>query len=116
MAVKHIKKYFDQICDQYHDMLNEIRDFEEEAKKGLMEPERLEKIKESIRPLMDNYERWSYMMFLLNQPTRKQKQKAYELRNKKLLDSIKSKNKIDAILDENKDVIVKVSDIKEAKD
>ena len=101
MAVKHIKEYYNQICNQYLDMLKEIKDFEEESKKGLIEPERLDKIKEDIEPMKNNYERWSYMMFLLNKPSRKSKHKKYEEQNKKFLKSIKDSNKIDAVLEEN---------------
>ena len=32
MAIKHIKEYYQQICDQYMQMLAEIKDFEEEAR------------------------------------------------------------------------------------
>lgn len=109
MALKDIHNYYNQICKQYSDMLNEIRDFEEEARKGLIEPERLDKIKEDIAPLKDNYERWSYMMFLLNKPSRKSKYKKYEQQNKKLLQSIQDKNKMDAILKENNASIHKVN-------
>lgn len=105
MAVKHIKEYFDQICDQYHEMLEEIRDFEEEAKQGLIEPERLDLIKQQIEPLKNNYERWSYMMYLLNKPVRKQKEKAYQQRNAKFLKMIQGKNTIQGVLEENKDTI-----------
>ena len=101
MAIKHVVKYYNEICDQYKQMLDEIRDFEEEATKGLIEPERLDKIKEDIKPMKDNYERWSYMMFLLNLPTRKEKQKRYERQNKKFLKAISNTNKIDAIIEEN---------------
>ena len=54
MAVRHVKEYYNKVCDQYHDMLNEIRDFEEEAKKGLIEPERLDEIKKNIQPLINS--------------------------------------------------------------
>ena len=83
MAYKHIKEYYDKICEQYLEMKDEIRDFEIEAQNNIMEPERLDMIKEQIKPLMDNYERWSYMMYLLNLPVKKSKQKSYQERNKK---------------------------------
>ena len=101
MAIKHIINYYNEICDQYKQMLDEIRDFEEEATKGLIEPERLDKIKEDIKPMKDNYERWSYMMYLLNLPTRKEKQKRYEQQNKKFLKAISDTNKVDATIEEN---------------
>ena len=60
MAVRHIKEYFEQVAEQYHEMLEEIRDFEKEAEKGLIEPERLDAIKETIKPLMNNYQTLSW--------------------------------------------------------
>lgn len=105
MAVKHIKEAFDQIASQYSEMLDEIRDFEEEASKGLIEPERLDQIKESIKPLMANYERWSYIMFLLNKPVKKTKEKKYLSQNKKFIASLNKNNSIESSIEENKQVI-----------
>ena len=101
MSVKAVKKYYEQICDQYCEMLQDIRDFEEEAAKGLIEPERVDRLKEQIAPIKQNYERWSYMMFLLNQPQRKSKQKRYEDQNRRLLRSLDKKNSIEATIKEN---------------
>ena len=105
MAVRHIKDYFEEVAQQYHDMLEEIRDFEKEAEQGLIEPERLDTIKESIQPLMNNYQMLSYIMFLLNKPNRKRKEKDYERRNKKLLSTIKMKNTKQGVIQQNKDVL-----------
>lgn len=105
MSVKDFKKYYNEICDQYLEMKSELKDFEQECAKGLFEPERLDTIKETIRPLMDNYERVSYIMFLLNQPTRKEKIKKYEQQNKKLLSNLKQSNSLEAVKEENKQVI-----------
>ena len=68
MSKKAVDKYFEQICEQYHEMLENIHDLEKECANGIVEPERVERLKSQIEPLKQNYERWSYMMFLLNQP------------------------------------------------
>ena len=111
MAVRHIKEYFEQVEDQYHEMLEEIRDFEKEAEKGLIQPERLDAIKETIKPLMNNYQTLSWIMFLLNKPNRKQKEKGYEQRNKKLLKSLNPKFSKEGILKENEATIQNLKDI-----
>ena len=108
MAYKHIKEYYDKICEQYLEMKDEIRDFEIEAQNNIMEPERLDMIKEQIKPLMDNYERWSYMMYLLNLPVKKSKQKAYQERNKKFISNLNKNNSLQSVLEENKQVINKM--------
>lgn len=101
MSVKAVKEYYDQICDQYCEMLQDIKDFEQEAAEGLIEPERVERLKEQIAPIKQNYERWSYMMFLLNQPQRKSKHKRYEHQNRRLLASLDKKNSIESTIQEN---------------
>lgn len=108
MAYKHIKEYYDKICEQYLEMKDEIRDFEIEAQNNIMEPERLDMIKEQIKPLMDNYERWSYMMYLLNLPVKKSKQKSYQERNKKFINNLNKNNSLQSVLEENKQVINKM--------
>ena len=108
MAYKHIKEYYDKICEQYLEMKDEIRDFEIEAQNNIMEPERLDMIKEQIKPLMDNYERWSYMMYLLNLPVKKRKQKSYQERNKKFINNLNKNNSLQSVLEENKQVINKM--------
>lgn len=108
MAYKHIKEYYDKICEQYLEMKDEIRDFEIEAQNNIMEPERLDMIKEQIKPLMDNYERWSYMMYLLNLPVKKSKQKSYQERNKKFISNLNKNNSLQSVLEENKQVINKM--------
>lgn len=105
MSVKAVKKYYDQICDQYHEMLENIRDLEEEAAKGMVEPERIDRLKDQIAPIKQNYERWSYMMFLLNQPTRKEKQPGYANRNKKFLNNLSENNSLKAVLNENEEAL-----------
>lgn len=111
MAVRHIKAYFEEVAQQYHDMLEEIRDFEKEAEKGLIEPERLDTIKESIQPLMNNYQMISYIMFLLNKPNRARKEKDYIRRNKKLLATIKHENTKQGIMEQNQEVIKNLQNI-----
>ncbi len=92
MSVKALEDEFQKVYEQYHEMRQDIVDIEKEVEQGLVEPEFIEKLKQQIAPIKDNFEYWSYIMFLLHQPQRKEKQKAYQRRNKKLLDSIQDKN------------------------
>ena len=45
MAVKHVKEYYDQVCNQYIEMNQEIREFQKEVEEGLIEPERIDNLK-----------------------------------------------------------------------
>ncbi len=105
MAVKHVKEYYNQICEQYSEMLENIRDLEKEAIEGIVEPERIERLKSQVQPIKQNYERWSYMMFLLNKPARKKKHEEYKRRNQKLLSSLSLSNSPQAVFDENKEAL-----------
>ena len=110
MSVKAVRDYYNQICDQYFEMVQDIRDFEQEAAKGLIEPERVERLKAQIEPIKNNYERWAYMMFLLNQPQRKAKQKRYQEQNKKLLEKLDKSNSLEAVLAENEEARKHIGD------
>ena len=102
MSVKHIKSYYEQICDQYKEMIENLHSIEQEAEVGLIEPERVERLKDQIDPIKKNYERWSYMMFLLNQPNRKNKRRAYQKQNQKLLNLLSASNSPESVLEENR--------------
>lgn len=101
MSLKHVNKYYKQICEQYEEMINDIKDVEKEAERGLIEPERIERLKEQVAPIKHNYERWTYMMFLLHQPNRKEKIKKYQRQNAKLISQLSKENSLEAVIEEN---------------
>lgn len=78
MSKKHFDEYFNQVVSDYKEMLDTIKDLEEECNKGLVHPDKVEQMKELIKPLKNNYMTLSWVMYLLNQPNRKQKKKKYE--------------------------------------
>ena len=104
MAKKHVDEYFNKISLQYIDMINELKDMEKEASNGLIDPDRLDEMKKSIEPLKANFMRISYIMYLLNLPNRREKQKKYEREKKKVLDNLKG-HTLDDLMDENKKII-----------
>lgn len=85
MAKKDVDKYFNQICQDYRDLLNTLKDMEIEVSKGLLDPDKLVQMKEYIEPIKINWQRISYIMFLLNKPAKNKKQERYNNQNKKLL-------------------------------
>ena len=86
-------------------MLSELRDFEKLAQENMFSPERLDQIKETIKPLKDNYERWSYMMFLLNKPNRNSRVKKWQKQNEKLMKNLNTKNSVESVIEENNNVL-----------
>ena len=110
MSVKAVKRYYNQICDQYREMLENIKDLEKEAAEGIIEPERVDRLREQIAPIKQNYERWSYMMFLLNEPNRKQKKANYARRSNKILRELDSSNSLENVLAENEEALKHVGE------
>lgn len=102
MAYKDVKEYYNKISAQYESLVDELKDFTEEAENGLVAPEILEQAKKTIEPLKQNYERWSYMMYLWKMPNRKDKKEKYKKQQK--LD-ISDENSIEAVLKENDDAL-----------
>lgn len=102
MSVKHFKKYYNEVCNQYMEMIDDLKEFEQMASNNIIEPERLESIKQEMIPLKSNYQTLSYISYLLNLPNKKDKQKKYERVNKHLLKISKGKQEKDIINENNK--------------
>lgn len=110
MAIRAVEDYYKQICEQYKEMLENLKDFEKEVQDGVVEPERLERLQEQVAPIKQNYERWTYMMFLLHQPNRKSKQHKYKNQNKKLLAQLDNSNSLEAVIEENTEAMKHVGE------
>jgi hypothetical protein len=111
MAVKHIKEYYEQVCEQYVQMNEELRDFQKEVENGLVEPERIENLKKMIEPLKNNYMTLSWIMYLLNQPNRDSKERAYQKRNKRFIESLDKNFNKESIMKQNEDVIKSIGEV-----
>lgn len=77
MSVKHIKKEYERICADYHEMLESIHELEELVSEKAISPERIDELKAPLETMKANYMRWSYVMHLLNMPNKKQKLDRY---------------------------------------
>ena len=108
MSVKAVNEAYNQICEQYAEMLENIKDLEKEASEGIVEPERVENLREQIEPIKRNYERWTYMMYLLHQPERKSKHARYASQNRALLKKLNSQNSIEVTIKENREALDKM--------
>ena len=108
MSKKAVDQYYKEITDQYHEMLNDIKDIEADVLEGMSSPELLETLKKNIAPIKQNWERWTYMMFLLNKPNRKTKESRYKQANKKLLANLDEVKSIESTLNENKQALERI--------
>lgn len=78
-------QYYDTVCKQYSEFVEEIKDFEECVANGVVAPETIDNVKTMLEPLKQNWQMMNYIVFLLNKPNRKSKQKVYANQNKKLI-------------------------------
>lgn len=90
MSKKDFDREFLQIEAQYLDMIQELKDMENEMKNDLVAPETYDQMKKMIEPILVNYNTWNYIKFILNKPVKKEKEKKYQNQNKKLLDHVKT--------------------------
>lgn len=112
MSKEHVDAYYKEVCQNYIEMNEAIKDMEDECNKGLVDPDKLEEMKKMVEPLKNNYMTLSYIMFLFNKPKRKKKEKKYIQQNKKLLNNIPEKNTKEGIIQENKQVISSIKNLK----
>ena len=113
MSKRHLDEYFNKIVTDYKEMLDTIKELEEECNKGLVHPDKLEQIKEAVKPLKENYMTLSWVMFLLNKPNRKNKSKRYEESEKNKMKKIdpKKERSPESVFKENKETIENIKNI-----
>lgn len=102
MAKSHIIKYYLEVEYQYLEMLDTLKELKELVKEGKIDVEAYEKEAANVEKLKENYERISYIMFLLNQPRRTSKK--LDTDTLRWYNELKNHSK-EAIIDENKDVL-----------
>ena len=105
MARRHVQEYYEQICDQYHEMLENIHELEQDMENEIVEPEYIDKLKQQIQPVKDTYMTISWIMYLLNQPNKKEKERPYQKRMKKYLSSLDTSKSTENTIINNKKVI-----------
>lgn len=105
MSVKRLEQEYIQIAEQYHEMLENLKDMEKEFNDGLIPPEFLDNLKKQIEPIKNNYEQWSYIMFILHEPQRKAKRDKYRETIAAKLKDLDIKNSPKARLEAGKEAL-----------
>jgi len=106
MAKKHVMSYYKQIQDLYFEMLEDVKDFDEALKGGYVTEEQVEQSQMMLDKTKDHYERLSYIILLLNQPTRDKKLNRHKSQNKKLYNYFENTSQ-DRVLSEIQDDLKK---------
>lgn len=102
MSVKDVREYYNKISDDYHELVLTLKELEEEYNNNLVSPESLENLKKQIEPIKTNFRTISYIIYLLNQPTKREKKGRYRNQNKALLQNSRS---LEEVREENKTII-----------
>ena len=102
MAVKDVREYYYNLLMQKIEMKQDLADFEQAFKDGQVTEDKLANVKETIDAIEQNFNRVSYIMYLLELPNRPSKQQKARKRNKKLEAAFKDrKADYEAIKEEN---------------
>ena len=106
MAVKDVKEYYYKMLAQYLEMKNDLADFEEALKNGFITEDQMQAALEEVNALQLNYDRLTYIMYLLELPNRRSKHARHNKANKKVLDALKDhKADTDSVVLENKSAL-----------
>ena len=107
MARRHVIKYYKEVQDQYIEMLHQANEFEKALKDEFITQEQITQYKEIVAKLKENYERLSYIMFLLNMPNKKSKEAHYKKQNKNIVNYLNNSSE-EFVLKEDEDVLLKL--------
>lgn len=107
MARRHVIKYYKEVQDQYIEMLHQANEFEKALKDEFITQEQITQYKEIVAKLKENYERLSYIMFLLNMPNKKSKEARYKKQNKNIVNYLNNSSE-EFVLKEDEDVLLKL--------
>lgn len=106
MAKRDVNLYYLQVQKEYLEMVDSLKDVQEAYETGYIDYERFQQAMQDIETIRANYERLSYIMFLLRKPApRKKRAREQEERmNKEWYAALSGASK-EAILDETRDVL-----------
>lgn len=106
MAIKDVRAYFYTMLAQYVEEKQNLADFEDALKEGLITEDQLKDAMSAVADLENNYHRLAYIMYLFDMPNRDSKKTNYVRQNKALLDEFKKLGvDIDSVKKENTDAL-----------
>jgi hypothetical protein len=91
MAVRDVKEYYFKMLAQYLEMKNDLADFEDALKNGFITEDQMQAAIEEVSDLQLNYDRLTYIMYLLELPNRKSKHARHNKANKRVLEALKDR-------------------------
>ena len=114
MSVKHVKDYYLKVTNDYHEMTKTLEELEKcmTESQAIQATKNIEMIRQQVSQLKENYLRLSYIMFLLNLPNKKEKQRKYVKQERKRIETIPKEHRMMGVLKENKDILGFLNNIK----
>ena len=83
--IRDVKIYYYNMLSQYLEMKQDLKDFEEALAAGHITEDQLEEAKADVAQIEQNYNRLTYIMFLLEVPSKKDKKEKFYKVNKTLM-------------------------------
>ena len=84
MALKQVQNYYKQVEKLYFELASELKEMEDDFKKGECTEEELQNLLIPVNNIKENYQRLAYIMFLFYQPNKEKKKDKYFKQNKGL--------------------------------
>ena len=78
MSKKHFDEYYFQLYSDYVEMINLLKQLEDECATGMVSPDKIENYKNALQPIKDSFLTMQFVKYLLDKPNKKGKIKRYE--------------------------------------
>lgn len=106
MAKSDVREYLYTMLQQYLEMKNDLKEFDQAFKDGYITEDKLEEIKMDVARLRENYDRLVYICYLLDLPNRSKKKEKFKAANKDIEDYMTDINASEAaVIEENKCIL-----------
>ena len=107
MAINDVRHYFYTMLAQYLEEKQNLADFEEALKNGLITEEQMRETLDTVAQLENNYHRLAYIMYLLDMPNRKSKKANYVKQYRAIADELQRLGAdVNSIKEENSDALL----------
>ena len=106
MAIKDVKEYFYTMLAQYLEEKQNLADFSEALKDGLITEDQMQDALDTVANLEENYHRLAYIMYLLSIPNRASKKPRYIHQHSAILEEFRRLGAdIGSVKEENADAL-----------
>ena len=104
MSIKDVRDYHLRMTADYMELKETIKQLESEITNEMSSEalKNIEILKKRAESVQENYNRINYIIYLLDMPTKKKKQKRWTNQEKRRLESIPTSDRLEAVQEENK--------------